>query len=385
MKNPYGFLATYIWTEHADFTNIRTNRATYFGNEKISNADSAQGGFFGYKIPVTKSVFYANPDSVTNTTVSNHLFNEFESSIKSDSNYFDFLIQLRNRGYEICLHSPDNFTTNRNLLKESLSFMKKEFHSKSWIDHGYNNGIKNNREDLVCDGTLKNSPYYAMDLWENAGLKYFWDPYYEDNLTFENWKFSQFIDVPFHGFGDRFPNPDYWKNQTRAGDLIQWPTKSVMYFPDDNFWDFYFNDQTLSWFIKTWGVEINHCYPAWVDPEKGFWIYGNDSSIIAAPGFNRTLQRMAALRDKKLLNVITVEQYLDYQVGLQDLCYQILPDGRVKVTNNNQKTINGLSFATRAQEVVVNGLRPVHKEEGNDLIFWFDLKPRETKIIRVIN
>jgi hypothetical protein len=34
MKNPSGYLATYIWTEHADFSNVQTNKATYYGSEK---------------------------------------------------------------------------------------------------------------------------------------------------------------------------------------------------------------------------------------------------------------------------------------------------------------------------------------------------------------
>ena len=71
MKNPAGYEAAYIWTEHADYTDISTNRATYFGSEKIINADSATGGFVYFNIPVTKSVFYANPDSVTNEKASN--------------------------------------------------------------------------------------------------------------------------------------------------------------------------------------------------------------------------------------------------------------------------------------------------------------------------
>ena len=61
MKNPAGFEATYIWNEHADFTDIKTNRATYFGSENVIHPDNAIGGFVKYNIPVTKSVFYDNP------------------------------------------------------------------------------------------------------------------------------------------------------------------------------------------------------------------------------------------------------------------------------------------------------------------------------------
>ena len=133
-----GYESAFIWTEHADWTDIKTHRATYFGSEEIEDIEDAIGGFAYYNIPVTKSVFYNNPDSVTNYEKNND-FPGLHSTIMTDSLFFDFLKQLKNKGFDICLHTPEQYTTTQENLSEALSFMKNNFASPSWIDHGYNN------------------------------------------------------------------------------------------------------------------------------------------------------------------------------------------------------------------------------------------------------
>ena len=231
---------------------------------------------------------------------------------------------------------------------------------------------------------MTKSPYFAADLWKKYGVKYFWDSYYEDYLSFEEWGYPSSIESPYSGFGDFFPNPDFWANN-RAPGIWLWPTKSVMYVENDALWEYKFSNNKLNNFVHDWGVEINHCYPAWVDPLKGFWVYGHDSTIVAAPGFNRTLERMAKLRDEGKLNVCTVKDFLDYQIALQSVSYQIQADGRIEITNNGKAEIKGLAFATKGKAVIVGNLRPEQKMENEELIFWFDLMPGESKLIRLVN
>jgi len=385
MKNPSGFLATYIWTEHADFSNIRTNRATYFGSEKINHPENSTGGFIKYNIPLTKSVFYDNPDGITNTEISEGNFTGLESAIQTDTSFHTFLMQIKDRDIEICLHTPEQFTTTPEQLENALSFTKENFVSVSWIDHGYNNHIENNREDLMCDGLLKRSPYFAAGLWEKYGVRYFWNAYYEDYFTFQGWKFGSSIEPFYSGFGDFMPKLDYWQHPTRSGEIIHWPTSTVLYFENEGLWDYFYNVQNLKEFVENWSVEMNHCYPAWVDPKKGFWTYNADSVIVAQAGFNKTLERMAMLRDNQQLNVTTVKEFIDYQLLLENIDYQLMPDGRIKITNDNQQDINGLSFATKAKAVTVDSLKPAQKVSGDDLIFWFDLKAGASRIIRVVD
>ncbi len=384
MKNPNGFQATYIWTEHADYSDIRTNRATYFGNEHIHNPDSATGGFVKYNIPVTKSVFYDNLDSINNFTDSGGEFKGLECSIMNDTAFHSFLNKIKPLGMDICLHTPEQFTTTRKRLEIALRFMQKNFGSPTWIDHGDNNGLQNNREDLICDGTLKNSPYYALDLWKKYGVKYLHDAYYENMNNFKGWQFSSSIEKPYRGFGDFFPKPDYWQHPTRTGSIFHWPTTKVLYVKNNSMWNYFFNSAQFSQFINAWGVEINHCYPARVNRKKAFWTKDVNGNIVAAPGFNRTLKKMAELRDKGLLNVCTVSDFLNYRLSTDKLHYQILADGRVKVTNLSGSNIKGLSFAAKAKAVLVDGLRPEQKKDNEDIIFWFDLKAGESRLIRCV-
>lgn len=382
MKNPSGYVATYIWTEHADYSNIRTNRATYFGSENIQLAENAEGGFLYYKIPVTKSVFYNNPDQITNAEISGGAFTGMESAILTDTAFHGFLKQIEQLGIEICLHTPDQFTTTKNDLVEALNYTQQNFGSKTWIDHGYNNLLKNNREDFMCDGLLKKSPYYAAESWEKYGVQYFWNAYYEDFFTFEKWRFGSFLESYYCGFGDFMPKPDYWLHPTRSAGFIHWPTSTVLYIENNDLWNYFFNDQNLETFVNNWSVEVNHCYPAWVDPRKGFWTYDIDSTIIAQPGFNTTLEKMSDLNIEGQLNVTTIEEFLDYQIVLENIDYKILPDGRVVVTNNNSQDIKGLSFATKAKAVLVDRLKPAQKRSGDDLIFWFDIVSKASRVIR---
>ena len=380
MKNPDGFLATYIWTEHADWGDVRTHRATYFGSERITNADSASGGFVKYNVPVTKSVFYDNPDSITNTMVSDSLFTSLESAIVTDSNFKDFLYQVYNKGSEICLHTPEQFTTTPTQLENALKYMKNHFGSPSWIDHGYNNLPQNNREDFVCSGVQN----YASGLWKKYGIRYFWNPWYEDYQTFKNLGFFGSIEKYYSGFGDFYPHPDFWQHPTRTESFWHWPTYSVLYIEREGLWEYFFSKHQFNVFTDNWGVEINHCYPAWSFPGKGFWKFDANGTIVAMDGFNRTLQRMSDYRAKGLLNVTTVKQFMDYQLVTGQIDYDLLSDGRIKITNKGSRAVKGLSFATRAKYVLVNGLKPAQKLQDNNLIFWFNLNAGASAIIRVI-
>ena len=384
MKNPKGYEATYIWTEHADFTDIRTNRATYFGSENISHPDSAIGGFVKFNIPVTKSVFYDNPDSVSNFEASKGVFTTVESTILTDSLFLEFLFHLDDKGSEICLHTPDHYTTTVKRLEEALSFMQVNFRSPSWIDHGNNNGLQNNREDLICDGTLEDSPFYAIDLWNKYDVKYLHNAYYEELNTFNDWQFESSLEKPYSGFGDFFPKPDFYQHPTRTGKIIHWPTSSALFVTEPYFWNYLFNIKKLTKLVDNWSVEINHTYPAWVDRQKGMWTYDADSTIVAQPGFNQALSNMSVLRDEGKLNVCTIQDFLDYRTAIDKVDYNLLPDGRIRLTNNNDSDINGLAMVANAKAVTVNSIIPNQKKINNEIIFWFDIVVGETKIIRLV-
>jgi len=384
MKNPSGFEATYIWTEHADFTDIKTNRATYFGSEKITNADSAVGGFVKYNIPITKSVFYDNPDSITNFDASYGAFPTLESTILTDSLFSEFLFQISEKGSDICLHTPEQFTTTPSRLEDALSYMQKNFGSPSWIDHGNNNGPLSNREDLICDGTLEDSPYYAIDLWNKYGVKYLHNAYYEELNIYKVWQFESSLEKPYSGYGDFFPKPDYFQHHTRSSNIIHWTTTSALFVEEPYLWDYLFNIKKLQGLVDNRAVEINHTYPPWVNPKKGMWTYDVDSVIIAQPGLNRALANMAQLRDEGKLNICTIADFLDYRTAIDNIDYNFLPDGRIRLTNNSNSDIKSLTMVAKANAVSVNGIIPNYKKVGGEIIFWFDIGIGEAIVIRTI-
>jgi len=182
-------------------------------------------------------VFWDNPDGIMNTYISEGKFNTPECSIIGDTAFHRFLNWIDPLGNDICLHTPEQYTTTPQRLETALEFMQLTFASPSWIDHGYNNKTQNNREDLICDGSIPESDYYAIPLWEEYGVNYLWNAYYEEYSPFAEMQFSNNLEKPYSGFGDFYPKPDYWQHPSRTADVSHWPTKSVLFVPDNNFGD----------------------------------------------------------------------------------------------------------------------------------------------------
>lgn len=376
-----GYESAFIWTEHADWTDIKTHRATYFGNEDIVDADNAVGGFVYYDIPVTKSVFYNNPDSIVNKDI-NKEFPGLQSTIMTDDSFLDFLKQLKLKDFDICLHTPEQYSSNQDNLTKALSFMKDNFGSLSWIDHGYNNGKLNNREDLVCDGLDPESSCYVEKLWFENGIRYPWNAIYEDTRPFENWLFDNNLLRPYPGFGDAFPIPKVMSLPYKP-ELLLWYTSCTVEPGEDWAWDYYFSQDILDKIVDFRNVFITHCYPAWVTTSRGFWDR-EENKIVAKEGFNRALERIAMLKKQHLMLPTTVANYMRYQERLKSLEYKVNRDGSVTLTNNNAEIIKGLSLISTKQ-IVIEGDKSYQtrkSKSGKEWMVWFDLNPNEKITIK---
>jgi hypothetical protein len=395
MPIPYGYESGIIFTEHADWTDIRTHRATYFGSERITKASKAIGGYVYYGIPVTKSVFYNNPDKVTNEEISRGAFHGLHATIKTDKDYAKFLKQLYQLGYEICLHTPEQYTTTPSNLNEAMRYMKRHFNTVSWIDHGYNNGPSHNREDLVCDGVEPSSEYYAADLWRKYGVKYLWNAYYEENRM-ESWHFDNNLTQPYPGFGDALPNRQVttipgFDRQFFAGlsssfepEFLVWSTPSTLDILNDSDWDFYYSDERLQRIIDHHSVHITHVYSPWVWPGRTFWTYDTDSTIVAMPGMNRALERIAALREAHKMLPMTIKTYLDYYCGLLQVDYTIIDSEHIQLTNLGEE-IKGFTLLCPTPIRFEDNRYYEFRKSGDYYYIWFDLKPYDEITIRIIN
>lgn len=390
MPIPNGYESGIIFTEHADWTNLRTHRAVYFGSEKITKARKSVGGFVYYGIPVTKSVFYNNPDQVTNTEISKGAFTELHSTVKGDREFERFLIELDRLGYEICLHTPEQYTTQPTNLAEAMQYMRRHFNTVSWIDHGYNNGPEHNREDLVCDGLT-----LSAKLWKENGVKHLWNAYYEERRM-EEWCFDNNLTQPYPGFGDALPNRQIttiagFDHSRFAGlaptfelEFLAWATPSTLDITKEGDWDFYYSPERLQRIVDNHDVHITHVYPAWVWPGRTFWTYDADSTIVAMPGMNKALQRIATLRDERKMLPMTVKTYLDYYTGLLQVNYEIIDSEHIRLINTSPEEIKGFTLLCPTPIRFEDNRFYEFRKSGDDYYIWFNLKPNDKVNIKLV-
>lgn len=374
-----GYQSAFIFTEHADWTDLRTHRAVLFGNENITKPEDAVGGFCYFNIPVTKSVFYWNPDNVTNEKTSNGLFKGLVASIKTDKEFYKLLKTIKKQGFEICLHSPEVYTTIPSEFPKAMRFMRRQFDTKSWIDHGYNNGPDKNREDLVCDGLLPDSPQYAAELWKKNGVRYLWNAYYEENRM-ESHNFDGHFVQPFDGFGDALPNRQITTLPNGDKDFLLWSTPSTLEVNEDKEWYFYFDSIRLQRLVDQHNVFITHVYPAWSNPYRAFWQYNENGTAVAMPGFNFALSQLAHFRNEKKILPTTIEQYLSYYEKLNSIEYLIIDNKTIQLTNPNE-AIKGLTILC-TKPIVVEGKAIDFRKVDEGYLVWFDLGKNETVTIR---
>lgn len=375
-----GYQSAFIFTEHADWTDLRTHRAVLFGNENITKPEEAVGGFCYFNIPVTKSVFYWNPDNVTNEKTSNGLFKGLVASIKTDNEFYKLLKTIKKRGFEICLHTPEVYTTLPDEFPKAMRFMKRHFDTKTWIDHGYNNGSDKNREDLVCDGLLPDSPQYAAELWEKNGVRYLWNAYYEENRM-EHYNFDSHFMQPYDGFGDALPNRQITRLPNSGKDFLLWSTPSTLEVNEDREWYYYFDSIRLQRIVDQHNVFITHVYPAWSNPYRAFWQYNENGTAVAMPGFNFALSQLARFRDEKKILPTTIEQYLSYYEKLLNIDYQIIDQNTVRLINRRE-SIEGLTLLC-TKPIIVEGKAIDFRKVDEGYLVWFDLKRNETVTIKL--
>jgi len=362
MNQPFGYLATHIWTEHADEQTIASNRAIYYGSEKWKTAAQATGGFVKYQIPVTKSVFYSNPYFRPQRPLN--------ISLMQDQQFVRFIDDLYSRGSEIVLHNvyPYDFPPYQQVHDNILQWMKNRYHSKTWIDHGF---LQNN---FAFQGLHPTSPYSMAKLWEKHGVRYFWH-YSSEDIT----GIDTALDLLQTQNGDQYWTPLYWSHPTVTGPFYTWSTAVVT---DDSL--YHYQGNQLDRLVKQRGVFISHTYLSRLFKGtyiRNFLARDRQGQLVIHPAFNQVLQRMAALRDQRKLYLSTVEEMMDYWLALSDIRITYGSNGSVLLHNPTNRMISGLSMAVRSQEVFVNGKKPAQYRSEGDLIFWFDLPPQSTAVI----
>ena len=423
MLVPGGYLAGYVFTEHADGGNIRTQRAAYFGSENISVSTNATGGFVGHKIPVTKSVFYDELDGG---------LSESSADDDEESQYLNFLDHLYATGlYDLCLHTPEDTNSNRAYLAEAIKFMKERYDTRTWIDHGMFSG-KSNRETFVCDGLDPNSEFYSADLWDKYDTRYFWSSAVEkirvsvpevsltkelwhfrmESLSAELWRRYRFLNIyqgkkVFSDFteilkgyfptyelnslqqfkGNSYPTPLYWQNITRTKQFYSWATDFVQsgispVMADDQLRT---EKKQLDLLLENWGVYINHGYFVRNRIDDNILCEKNGELVIN-PYFDQILSYLDQIRDDGNLFITTIRDLLDYWILLENISFEYQPNGIINIYNNNKLPVKGLSLVlnTDARSVRIDGKIPSCKQIKEDAVIWFDMQAESHSILQLI-
>ena len=151
-------------------------------------------------------------------------------------------------------------------------------------------------------------------------------------------------------------------------------------------WDYYFSQANLQTIAESRSVFILHTYPAWVEDFRGFWCMKN-GMIMAKEGFNKALERIAKMREKRQILPTTVQKYLDYQILLQNVDYRYDNYGNIILVNVNNETVKGITLISRSpmRVVDVNTNKNIHiqkRKSGDEYMVWFDFEPDE--IVRII-
>lgn len=362
MSQPSGYLATHVWTEHADEQTMETNRAVYYGSEKITSYKQATGGFAKHQIPVSKSIFYSNPYFDPKAPVN--------IAIQQSPEFLRFLEDLNQIGNDIGLHTlyPYELRHYQSVTEDTLQFMKDRFQSTTWIDHGYL------KTSFAFNGLDNQTAHYMAHQWEKYGVSYFWHYSSEDTVNP-----NKGLDLYQTGKHDALRTPLYWTHPTVTGPFYSWAAFTI----SEDILHLY-REQNLQQLIQNRGVIINHTYLARVPSHKQggkFIIRDGNGSWIIHPAFDRLLKRMDTLRDQGKLHLTTVREIMNYWIAISNVRVEYAPNGSILLHNENQHKIAGLSMAIRGTEVYVNGKKPAQKKADGDLIFWFDLEPNATVVI----
>ena len=374
--------AVLIFTEHADYTSIRSNRAVYYGADTISNVQSSIGGFAGHHIPVTKSVFYSNPDKIDFSKRAGFIHGEIDN-VSSTEGFRQFLSDLQAEGNEIALHTPDHYTSNSSVLSESFEKMSEFFRLKSWIDHGYDNAKKSNREDLVCDGFMKGSPLYLEPLFTTYGVKNLWNCFYEDSSLYEMVTFNSELVTPHPAFGFSYPRPVNWEHFSVSGNFRHLRTTCTLAPQDGSIWDFLLGEKRLEFLVKNKSVYVAHIYPARIDSVNAFYNWRSDVWSVD-PGFDKVLSGISSYRQKGSLWVTTMADYLDYAVDKDNLRYSLDRSGFAVIGNPTDRLISGISMCVDGYDVQLTGKEVNRRKLDDCTIFWFDLAPGESTTVRLV-
>lgn len=344
-RQPYGYDATIIFTNHPDQETVDTINAVMYGTADTSDPEYGKRGLAAHAIGLTKGVFVSGQNGAD-------LQNE---------EYRDLIDKLYNDGVEIVGHSITPTTDSRSTVDSGLLLLTTTYGSCGWIDHGPSPGV-GNWEDLSSQGTFKNDPNYSLDLFDEYGIIY-------------NWVADDFESSPSSGLNLLTPsstgqntsffyynrNVDY--DVTDAKQIYNWRALGSFFETD-----LYYTQTNIDRLINERGVNITHEYLGYsYDINHSYYLNGSTYEIF--PAFETELAYMEKMKDAGKLWTPTLRTAADYWLKLKYIT--ITPDfnGSYFVTNNGASSIQGLTllYENDIESALVDG-NPAKEIQGSKII-----------------
>lgn len=360
--SPAGFKATHVWTEHADNTHIRTHRAAYFGSDEVEHANDAIGGFVRHGHRVTKSVFFDNPTGMPNNSKdgSPGEFGEMASLVR-DPAFASFVDELHGLGHEICLHTTAPVGVARDEEAGAIGEVSARFGSHTWIEHD----MQQIRSNFSCDGPEPGTPWYRADLWEDNGVRYFWQWASEDFMLQD----GSNLDLLHEAEGPATVTPLYWP----TGRFVTWGATEGSLAA--------LGRRSIDNLVDAWGVSVDHQYyaylrkPTW-DP--GYLVF-EDGRFRIAPEFDEALAYMSELRDHGDLNIATIGEVLEYWLAVDQVTLTLDGPNTFAFSNSGTESISAFAFVVAAGQIASDDVDfAVRDIAPNERFVWFDFEPAAT-------
>jgi len=336
-RQPYGYDATFIITNHADGQRLSRETAIAYGSENASDPDYGAKGIAGRGIGWTESIFLSRAGAP-------------ESDLE-DTDFKALIGQLYQDGVEIVGHSITAFTDSRSVVSAGLTTLS-QYNAKNWIDHGAGGGT-GNWEDLGSQGALKGDDNYILDIFDEFNYQYAWS----------------FIDLTTNSYALNIIKPSatsdnrpYLFYNNRVDDNLSdnkkiylWSTISTYGLPNS-----YYTNDRVDTLVSERGVHISHAYYGDDGHENKTW-YNDSGTIKIYPTFDSELEYIASKRASGLLWSPTMATMGDYLVPLKDVLITYNSNGTITVTNNSSNSVTGITLLAESniQSVTI---------DNNDLV-----------------
>jgi hypothetical protein len=355
---PFGRIATIVFTEHADHQSVESVEAVYLGTSEKTSPYYKKKGFIGNRIKVSKSVF---------------AYSDEKNKGLDDPEYKAVIDTLYRNGIEIGPHTMYNTTDGRKLIP-GFNTMRELYKSRFWIDHGGESNTNN--ENLVREGWNPNSESYILDKLDFYGYQYAWSYWDQGYHLRPSASFSFNLLFPENSY--RIPLLLWHHNRL---DHSRFDGKKIFLFnayPRIKGDDSALDPSEVEKLIEDRGVHISHSYfPSKANEGKTY--ERENGFYIIKDHFEKFLNEIKKkIEDKELWNP-TISEFGDYLNLIQNIKMVYIEKNKVLIINNNTKKVEGVTFAVRnisSSDLKINGAKiGKFTRQGDDLLFWFDMPP----------